>query len=235
MVKPLSVHDEDADYPGTGNQNRERRKEVIMAEENYALKWLVREPPHFVKNFGDIVRFYEIVKEKYQKDIDNAFDSVSEQIGFVVTTMLPVSVVIGRGGKITSMELAEDSLKTSMFNTALKDVLSSISKNEAGFTKMGTYNLIIFWNAGLQALLGATCDPTPEPASPQIEVDIPGEAKVVLSAIDRVYSDLHLGSYISNKYGMAYYERPPVNEPVHFRVEDLLKTQWLGYQPQTKM
>src|SRR5947208_17165029 len=76
-----------------------------------------KEPAHpmVVAQHDSLVSIYKVIREKYQAKIDATFDEVSRQIGFVVTTTVPVEVEVGDNGKIKSTSVAGPSLKGTLF------------------------------------------------------------------------------------------------------------------------
>ena len=64
-----------------------------------------------IKLFDDLVAIYRFVKDTYQKDVDAAFDRASQQIGFVVTTTVPVMLEVGEGGALKSLSMGSECLK----------------------------------------------------------------------------------------------------------------------------
>jgi len=209
-----------------------------MSDTSYISKWLVREPPHFVRSFEDLVTLYEVIRDKYQAKIDQSFDAVSAQIGFVVTTMLPVTVVIDPKKTISAADLGEESLRSSIFGKQFAEVLDGI-KRESSFSELkpGDYNIILFWNKGLQAIFAATkssaesmqAGPTPQPAIKTL----PGEAAVLFSAIDKVYPDLNLGRRLSDRYINADWTHRIWTEPAHFQISDLVNNLAVQIQART--
>jgi len=210
-----------------------------MSDSVYLKKWLVREPPHFVKNFGDLTKFYQIIRDKYQAHIDEAFDAASAKIGFVGTTILPVTMVIDQKGKTVTLEFSEDSLKTSVFNDYLGSVLTNITQGASSLNlKPGTYNLLLFWQAGIQAISNtgtarASAESVTTAAScQQPQKQIPSEAAVLLSAIDKVYPELNLGRRITDQYVTidwnAVWNHQLWKEPAHFQIPSVVDV--IGYQ-----
>ena len=55
--------------------------------------------PAAIRLYNNLTQVYRIMRER-QKEIDAAFDRVAAQIGFVVTTTLPVRVEVAEGGEV---------------------------------------------------------------------------------------------------------------------------------------
>ncbi len=102
--------------------------------------------PMAVRLYSDLVTIYRFVKDNYQKEIDAAFDRASQQIGFVVTTTVPVMLEVGEGGAIKSLSMGSESLKNTPFEKEIPAVFD-LKKN--GENKLsvspGVYNLALFW------------------------------------------------------------------------------------------
>lgn len=64
-----------------------------MADKTFTSLSDCKEPAHpmVVKLHDDLIKIYNRIRDKYQLKIDNMFDKVSRQIGYVVTTTLPVN------------------------------------------------------------------------------------------------------------------------------------------------
>ena len=61
--------------------------------------WVEPAHPALVKQYEDLITIYRVIREHLQGRIDVAFDRVSREIGFVVTTTLPVTLEIAGKGK----------------------------------------------------------------------------------------------------------------------------------------
>lgn len=108
--------------------------------------WVEPAHPMVVKLYDDLVAIYRFVKDTYQKEIDSAFDKASQQIGFVVTTTVPVMMEVGEGGALKSLTMGSECLK----GTALEKELLMVfdSKILGGYkinVSAGVYNLALFW------------------------------------------------------------------------------------------
>lgn len=72
--------------------------------------WVEPAHPAVVQQFDELVDIVRFLKDGFQAEIDQAFDRTARQIGYVVTTTMPVLFQIGEGGKIESVELADKNL-----------------------------------------------------------------------------------------------------------------------------
>jgi hypothetical protein len=116
--------------------------------------WVEPAHPMVIKLFDDLVIIYRFVKDTYQKDVDAAFDRASKQIGFVVTTTVPVMLEVGEGGAVKSLSMGSECLK----GTALeKELLMVFDSKILGGHKInvspGVYNMALFWYDALKLKL----------------------------------------------------------------------------------
>jgi hypothetical protein len=113
-----------------------------------------QEPAHLVvvRHYDDLVAIHRVIREKFQSRIDEAFDRVSRQIGWVVAMTLPVRIIAAKG-KVRSVELASEHLRGTVFEKEMAPLLAEIGK--AGFPAL----------EGGEPIAGNAGDPTPEPAS----------------------------------------------------------------------
>ena len=66
--------------------------------------------PAVIRLYHNLIQVYQVMRER-QKEIDAAFDRVAAQIGFVVTTTLPVRVEVAEEGAIKGASFDRDPLK----------------------------------------------------------------------------------------------------------------------------
>lgn len=115
------------------------------------------EPAHpmQVKLQEYLLDIYKVIRERFQNKIDKAFDRVSSQIGYVLTTAVPVVLSIDGKGKIKDeIKIEGRQLKGTMFEKALQDTLAEIQKTD--FPKRieaGDYRIYIFWLDALKLKL----------------------------------------------------------------------------------
>ncbi len=112
-----------------------------------------KEPAHpmVVALHDNLVELYKFIREKYQPKIDEAFDKVSRQIGFVVTTTIPVEVEVADKGKLKQVTVTADNLKGTLFET-IPSALSSAGSLPAGIAP-GKYQLYLLWYPALKLKL----------------------------------------------------------------------------------
>jgi len=114
-----------------------------------------QEPAHpgVVKLYDDLVSIYRLVRDRHQVAIDQAFDTVSRQIGFVVMTTLPVTMKVE--GKQAKTTLVGDHLRGTVFEQAFPKVLGGLSESVSGQVADGTYELYLIWYGALKLKLHA--------------------------------------------------------------------------------
>lgn len=198
------------------------------------------EPAHpmVVKLHDDLVTIYTLIRQKYQQEIDAAFDRVSRQIGFVVTTTLPVVFEFGEEGGLVGFKMSGDHLQGTLFERELTAVLKPLMDDPVPIREVtaGTYKLHMIWYEALKLKLRTDWV---EPAHfriramphlvrradiEAIERDIPEPAHwfdpgaaialeevAVVSAIDEVYPELRLMERIS--YARSLASLSPQPEP----------------------
>ena len=126
--------------------------------------WIEPAHPGQVQLRDDLVSIYTQIREQYQDAIDDAFDAVSRQIGFVVATTIPAVLEIGADKKLAPLKMGADHLRGTLFERALSDVFlkpTPIPWKAAS----GTYNLYLLWYGALKLKLGtAWLEPLIRPA-----------------------------------------------------------------------
>jgi hypothetical protein len=178
------------------------------------------EPAHpgVIKLHQDLVTLYQVIREQYQSTIDKQFDQVSRQIGFVVTTTIPVNLEVG-GSEIKPAFVAEN-MGGTIFEQTFMPTLNDLGKSMAGKIDDGSYLIYLIWydalklklhtdwiepahtfwteptqlgQVGARATPGALRPGVREPAHwfrPDIQLDV--QEALVISAIDQVYPELSL-------------------------------------------
>jgi hypothetical protein len=191
------------------------------------------EPAHpaIVRLHDDLVAIYEHIRDKYQGEIDKAFDRVSRQIGFVVTTTIPVTFDVGEKGAVKQISVAAENLKGTLFEHELSAALRPLHDDPVPIWIQGSYNLYLIWYEALKlklltdwvepahlakGLIESVRSPVAGPAASAYNVIVdhrepahwfdPGqviaaEEAVLISAMDEVYPGLRLAERID------YYRR----------------------------
>lgn len=211
----------------------------------YLRDWTEPAHPSIIRLYDHIIQLYRELKEQQDK-IDEAFDRVASQIGFIVTTTLPVRLEIGNDGQLRGAELDSAALKNTLFEKELTPFVGKLRGKKFAGVSEGSFRIYLIWYDALalklrrdwmepahvlQGLLtnvlgatkGAVVRPeVQEPAhwfDPGVAIAI--EDAVVISAIDQVYPELRLAERIAADRLAIRRIRPEVMEPVHFR--DFLK------------
>jgi uncharacterized protein YfkK (UPF0435 family) len=211
------------------------------------------EPAHpgIIKQYEDLLSIYQVIKEKYQKAIDNAFDNVSRKIGFVVTTTIPIAIEINEKGNVTNLVIGGDNMRGTLFESELQNALSKIKESPIK-ASAGKYCLYAIWFDALKlklktewmepahfkkptlttpvlnaAIHGSTIAVRPEVMEPahwfDPQVILQPEEAILISVMDEVYPELNLASRISAIREKIRVVRPEVMEPAHFRLSEQLK------------
>jgi len=111
------------------------------------------EPAHpmIVALHDNLIAIYKFIREKYQAKIDETFDEVSRQIGFVVTTTVPVDLEIGDDRKLKTVTVGADNLKGTLFEK-IGAVLST-QDPMPGKVAPGKYRIYLLWYPALKLKL----------------------------------------------------------------------------------
>jgi hypothetical protein len=196
------------------------------------------EPAHpgVVKQYEDLLAIYGVIRAQLQSKIDDAFDRVSNNIGFVVSTTIPARLEIADKGK-AAWSIGEH-LKGSLFEAPLMEAMSGGVKAGDFKASAGTYNLYLIWYDALKLKLRkdwlepvhflrdeltATLAPAaavrPEVQEPAHwflpSATIAAEEKMVISAIDEVYPELRLADRVAATRQALRRVLPEVMEPAH--------------------
>ncbi len=219
-----------------------------MSETSFARlrDWTEPAHPAIIRLYDDLIQVYQTMRER-QTEIDAAFDRAAAQIGFVVTTTLPVRVEVAEKGAVKNYSFDSEALRGTIFEKELSGFLKEFSKKPFSSVPAGTYRFYLIWYDALklklrrdwlepvhvlQGLLGSIASQRgaavsasflvrPEVREPAHWFD-PGvaiaiEDAVVISAIDEVYPELRLAERIAADRLAIRQIRPEVMEPVHFR------------------
>lgn len=219
--------------------------------------WVEPAHPVLVQRYGDLVDIYRFIKDSIQPKVDSIFDLVSQQIGFVVTTTLPVKFQIAEGGKIDRVEFAAKNLQGTLFEKEFVPLFKEIASKKVGKVAAGSYKLFLIWHEALKLKLKTDwMEPAHFRANPRIPVQAqvseelanqlnPGirepahwfdagfaldrEEELLISAIDEVYVDLKLANRVAVSRRESLQFVPGIREPAHFRqIEELLEHEDAG-------
>ncbi len=195
------------------------------------------EPAHpgIVRQYEDLIAIYKVIRGQLQEGIDRAFDQVSRDIGFVVSTTIPVTLEI-KEDKAAQWTMAKQ-LKGSLFEKAL---LGAVHSDPVPWKAVspGQHQLYLVWFDALKlklrkdwlepvhflaeevaGLVSEAARVRPEVQEPAHwflpSATIAAEEKVLISAIDEVYPELRLAERIGNTRQALRAVRPEVMEPAH--------------------
>jgi hypothetical protein len=124
------------------------------------------EPAHvsIIRQYEDLVTILKLIREVAQEIIDQGFDRVSSQIGFVVTTTIPVTAEVSGQGLIKELVLRGEHLKGTLFENELLPALKEVLHTSVSAHK-GKYDFYLIWFDALKLKLGrGAFRPPPEPA-----------------------------------------------------------------------
>lgn len=112
------------------------------------------EPAHptIVKLHDDLVSLYRVIREEYQDRIDDAFDRVSQQIGFIVTTTVPWVVEVADKGHKRGMKVGAKHLSGTLFERELTRALEGILK-DSNPLPAGNFRVYLLWHEALKLRL----------------------------------------------------------------------------------
>lgn len=90
--------------------------------------WVEPAHPMIVRLYDDLVSIYRNIKENYQKEIDASFDRASQQLGFVITTTVPVTLEVGENGDIKNLNISSERLKGTIFEKELSRSIEAMKR-----------------------------------------------------------------------------------------------------------
>jgi len=201
--------------------------------------WVEPAHPGIIRFHDDLVAILSHIRDKYQNAIDEAFDQISRQIGFVVTTTAPVVLEVGKGGEICGIKMGAENLHGTIFETGFMKVLEALKGDNVPSVAAGSYRLQLIWLAALKLRLPCDwCEPVHlagvdrfrsasieslfdygpiEPAQwfdPGLLVSV--EDAVLIHALDQVYPQLRLIDRIGQIRAAARTKvGPHIPEPAH--------------------
>jgi len=208
--------------------------------------WTEPAHPSVIRLYDGLIQVYRVMRER-QEAIDAAFDRVAAQIGFVVTTTLPVRVEVAEDGAVKKSGFDSEALRGTIFEKELSGFLQELTRKPFTGVPAGTYRYYLIWYDALklklrrdwlepvhvlQGLLGSivaqrgAVTPTALVRPPEVRepahwfdpgIAIAIEDAVVISAIDEVYPELRLAERIAADRLILNRIRPEVMEPAHFR------------------
>ncbi len=185
--------------------------------------WLEPAHPGVVQQLSDVVALYRAIREKVQPQLDNAFDRVSRQIGFVVATTMPATITVDDKGNVSAVAVGGEQYKGTLFERELTGAFAPLIGQSVAGVKAGTYPLYAIWQAALSLVLqhywlepahpGTVAAGAPElqaqafKRAPGVRepahfldaaIQLTPEDTIVIAAIDKVYPELQLAERIAN-------------------------------------
>ena len=118
--------------------------------------WVEPAHPMVVRFHDDLLAIYRRIRDKFLERIDKTFDATSREIGFLVTTTLPLTLEIDKKGKVKQIELGAEYLKNTLFDKHFSPILRAIASEDPEFDPSispGTYNLYLIWFDALKLKL----------------------------------------------------------------------------------
>src|SRR5271169_3376458 len=201
-----------------------------------------REPAHpgVIRLYDELIQVYRQMREQ-QKEIDAACDLVASQIGFVVTTTLPVRIEIGEDGAVKGAQLDGSSLRGTLFEKELGPFVARLKDRKFSGVPAGTFRFYLIWYDALrlklsrdwmepahvlQGLLNVFVAQPVETVAVRPEVREPAhwfdpgiaiaiEDAIVISAIDEAYPELRLAERIAADRLAIRQIGPGIREPAH--------------------
>jgi hypothetical protein len=204
--------------------------------------WMEPAHPGIIRLYDELIQIYREMRQQQEK-IDAAFDRAAAQIGFVVTTTLPVRIEVKEGGGVKGAELDGDTLRGTIFEKEVGPFVTGLKERKFKGVPAGSYRYYLIWYDALrlklrrdwmepahvlqgvlnrfvaqQATVSVAVRPeVREPAhwfDPGIAIAI--EDAVVISAIDEVYPELRLAERIAADRLAIRRIGPGIMEPAHF-------------------
>jgi hypothetical protein len=94
------------------------------------------------------------LREKYQPAIDEAFDRASRELGFVVTTTVPIVIEVAKRGQVKDIRMGSENLKGTLFDRALTEALKPLRETPLpADISAGTHRLYVLWYDALKLKL----------------------------------------------------------------------------------
>lgn len=121
-----------------------------MAEKKAAIirDWVEPAHPMVVKFHDDLISIYKHIRDHFQEQIDQTFDKVSRQIGFLITTTIPLIIEFAEKGEVKQIAIGSENLKNTLFEKSFEPLFNEISRRDPEFNTTitaGTYNLYLIW------------------------------------------------------------------------------------------
>jgi hypothetical protein len=125
---------------------RERFERV--SEFSHPRDWVEPAHPAIIRLYDELLSLYRIMQEKFQQQVDQAFDRASRQIGFVVTSTLPI-VMSYKEGKLEDVRMGAEHLEGTIFAEAILPVAKQWGEAATELKLQGSYKLYMLWHEAL--------------------------------------------------------------------------------------
>ena len=192
--------------------------------------WVEPAHPGILKVREDLVSIYKHIKDGYQKTIDETFDKISRDIGFIVVSALAAEIETAAGGVIIDGRLA-DEMRGTIFDRGMAPIFKKMKSAKISGVSPQVYKIYVFWHEALKLKLSAAAlDPQAAvhpklkkfPQEPVHWFDagtlLPIEEVMSIMAIDQVYPDLQLMNRVDVvRQASRKPMRWEVMEPAHLR------------------
>jgi len=176
------------------------------------------EPAHVsvIRHYEDLVTILKLFRKRAQTAIDQAFDQVSSQIGFVIATTVPVTAVVAEGGQFKELVLRGAHLQGTLFERELVPALAEVLNSEIS-AHPGKYDFYLIWFDALKLKLGSGAfRPPPEPAHFRLAAELARFRPPPEPAHFRCFSSEVARAEVAHL--LAGFRPPP--EPAHYRFPD---------------
>jgi hypothetical protein len=173
---------------------------------------IIKEPAHeMMPHLEDILReLYRHIRERYQPAIDQTFDQVAKEIGFVVSTTMPMNIEIGEGGVVKSLMVSKHSaMKGTMMDRTLAKALKPLIGAKVPVKQAGAYEFFIIWPEALKYKLSFDwCEPAHhtdwlEPAHPTPGLHLDEVKRAVSSKMKMVWESHEPAHWLDPKVKLS--------------------------------
>jgi hypothetical protein len=136
MMTDMSTQDRKGD-------NAMEKKKIAKVRD-----WLEPAHPMVLKFRDDLILIYRHIREHLQSDLDDAFDKVASEIGYLVTTTLPLRIEVAKASNIKTVELGAEHLRGTIFEKRFLPILKKMGgmDGDKNFNVTeGVYNVYLIW------------------------------------------------------------------------------------------
>jgi hypothetical protein len=120
---------------------------------NYRLRdWVEPAHPAIIRLHDQLLELYQILRERLQQQVDEAFNQASRRIGFVVATTIPV-VMEFEQNELRSVRMGTEYLQGTIFEKALLPLAKKWGQSGTELGLDGTYKVSLLWHEALKLRL----------------------------------------------------------------------------------